>query len=151
VGNRYVIKRNAITPTAGNDILTIIAASGRRGRLISVTVTGQGSSSAAQQIEIGRSTSGTTGGGALTPGKADHTDQPSAAFTYDTTWSVQPTLDTHSEVVGWNALGGAFRWIAAAGKMFEIRGAATAEQLSIRATSGVTFQAMSISVIFEED
>lgn len=151
MGNRYIVKQQAVTPTAGNDIITVIAASNRRGRVIEISVAGRGTSSAMQQIEVGRSTSGTTGGGSLTPGKFDHTDEPAAAFTYDTTWSVQPTLDTHSEVIGWNALGGANRWIPPKGSGFEIRGAATAEQLSIRASSGVTFQPMSLSMVFEED
>jgi len=151
MGNRYVIKQQNITPTAGNDIVTIIAASNRRGRLVEISIIGRGTSSAAQQIEVGRSTGGTTGGGALTPGKFDHTDQPSAAFTYNTTWTGQPTLDAHSEVIGWNALGGANRWIPPKGSGFEFRGAGTVEQISIRASAGITFQAMSLSAIIEED
>lgn len=151
MGNRYLIKQQNITPTAGNDIVTIIAATTRRGRLLEVSVSGRGTTSAAQQIEVGRSTVGTTGGGALTPGKLDHTDQPAAAFTYNTTWSVQPTLDAQSEVIGWNALGGANRWIPPKGSALEFRGAGTLEQISIRASTGVTFQAMSLSAIIEED
>ena len=148
MGNRYIIKQQNITPTAGSDILTIISASVRRVRICEVSVAGRGTSSAAQQIEIGRSSSGTTGGGAQTPGKADHTDEPAAVATYNTTWSVQPTLDAHSEVLGWNALGGNNRWIPPAGKILEAR---NGEQLSIRASAGVTFQAASISVIVDED
>jgi hypothetical protein len=148
MGNRYIIKQQNVTPTAGNDILTIISASSRRLRICEIAVAGRGTTSASQQIEAGRSTSGTTSGGTQTPGKLDHTDQPAAAGTYATTWSVQPTLDTHSEVIGWNALGGANRWIPPAGKALEAR---NGEQLSIRASSGVTWQAMSISVVVEED
>jgi hypothetical protein len=148
MGNRYILKR-ALTPTAGSDIWTVLSISSRRGRLIEVSVTGQGTSSAAQTIEIGRSTGGTTGGGAATPGKFDHTDQPAAAFTYNTTWAAQPTLDTHSKVMGWNALGGYANWIAPKGAGYEIR---NAEQLSIRASAtGVTFQAALVSMVFEED
>lgn len=148
MGNRYLIKQQNVTPTAGNDILTILSVANRRGRIVEVSVAGRGSSSAAQQIEVGRSTSGTTGGGAVTPDKFDHVDQPSPAFTYYTTWSVQPTLSTNSEVIGWNALGGANRWIPPKGSGIEIR---NADQISIRASSGVSFQAMSLSVVFEED
>ena len=151
MGNRYVVKQQNITPTAGNDILTVLSVSSRRGRIVEVSVAGRGTSSAAQQIEVGRSTGGTTSGGAQTPGKFDHTDQPAAAFTYATTWSVQPTLDAHSEVIGWNALGGANRWIPPKGSGFEFRGAGTVEQISFRASAGVTFQAMSFSCIIEED
>lgn len=153
MGNRYVLKQNNITPTAGNDIMTIISAASRRIRLTEVTVSGRGTSSAAQQIEFGRSTGGTTGGGALTPSKYDHQDQPAAVSTVDTTWSVQPTLDTHTEILGFNALGGAFRWTppvkggtGAAG--IEVR---NGDNISVRATSGVTFQPLSVSVVYEED
>src|SRR5262245_48094767 len=111
MGNRYIIKQNNVTPTAGNDIMTIVSATGRRTRLLEVSVAGRGSSSAAQQIEVGRSTGGTTGGGALTPNKFDHTDQPNAASVVNTTWAAQPTIDTHTEIIGFNALGGANRWI----------------------------------------
>lgn len=153
MGNRYVLKQNNITPTAGNDIMTIISAANRRIRLTEVTVGGRGTSSAAQQIEFGRSTGGTTGGGALTPSKYDHQDQPAAASTVDTTWSVQPTLDTHTEIANFNALGGAFRWTppvkggpGSAG--IEVR---NGDNISVRATSGVTFQPLSVSVVYEED
>lgn len=148
MGNRYIIKQQNITPTAGNDILTIISASNRRGRVIEVSVAGRGSSSAAQQIEVGYSTGGTTGGGSVTPDKFDHADQPTAAFTYNTTWAAQPSLTTNSEVLGWNALGGANRWIPPRGSALEIRNGA---QISFRASGGVSFQAMSFSCVFEED
>lgn len=148
MGNRYLIKQQNVTPTAGNDILTILSIANRRGRVVEVSVAGRGTSSAAQQIEVGRSTSGTTGGGAVTPDKFDHADEPAPAFTYYTTWSTQPTLSTNSEVIGWNALGGANRWIPPKGSGIEIR---NLDQISIRASSGVSFQAMSLSVVFEED
>src|SRR5262249_18355758 len=122
-------------------------------RLLEVSVAGRSTSSAAQQVEFGRSTGGTTGGGAQTPGKWDNQDIPAAASTVNTTWSAQPSLDTHTEVLGWNALGGANRWTAmGVGKGgsttgIEVRGG---DNISIRASAGVTFQAMSISVLYEE-
>lgn len=148
MGNRYIVKQTNVTPTAGNDIMTIVSPANRRVRLCEVSVAGRGSSSAAQQIDVGRSTGGTTGGGALTPNKYDHTDQPAAASVVNTTWSVQPTIDTHTEVLGYNALGGANRWIPPKGVAVEAR---NGENISIRATSGVTFQGLSISAVFEED
>jgi hypothetical protein len=113
-----------------------------------VSVSGRGTSSASQQIQAGRSTAGTTPGAAITPSKADHSDQPSANFTTATTWAAQPTLETNYQVIGWNALGGANRWIPPKGSMLEAR---NGENISIRAPSGPTFQAMSISVVIEED
>src|SRR6266446_5288968 len=106
MGQRYVILRDNFTPTGGQDALTIISASARRVRLIDLNVVGAGSSSAAQRLLAGRSTGGTTPGGAITPSKAEHSDQPAAASTTATTWSVQPTLETNAHLVGFNALGG---------------------------------------------
>jgi hypothetical protein len=151
MGNRYVVKQQNVLPVAGTDIVTIIAVTQRRGRVVEVSVAGRGVSSAAQQIEVGRSTGGSTGGGAITPGKFDHTDEPVAAFTYNTTWGTPPALDANSEVIGWNALGGANRWIPPKGSGFEFRGAATLEQISVRASTQVTWQNASISVVVEED
>lgn len=153
MGNRYVVHVINVTPTAGNDILTLISAANRRLRLVELTAVGRGSSSAAQQIEFGRAPTGTTPGGAITPNKFDHQDEPTATFTTATTWSVQPAIDVNTEIAGWNALGGAFRWTppvkggSGAGAP-EVR---NGEVISIRATSGVTFQALSLSVVVEED
>ena len=91
---------------------------------------------------------GTTPGGAVTPTKYDHAEQPAAAFTTSTTWSVQPVIDTNAETMGWNALGGANRAIPPKGAAWEAR---NGEVISIRATTGVTFQALSLSVVVEED
>lgn len=145
---RYLVSRDNITPTGGNDVLTCISGANRRIRILEVSVAGRGTTSAAQQINVGRSTGGTTPGGAITPSKADYTDQPAANFTTATTWSAQPTLETNFEVVGWNALGGANRWQPPGGKLIEAR---NGENISIRAPSGPTYQATSISVLIEED
>ena len=150
MGNRYVVQRTNITPTAGNDVVTIVTAASRRARVVQVTVGGLGSTSAAQQLILARSTGGTTGGGAITPDKFEHTDQPAASSTVNTTWAAQPTLGTNGVTLGWNALGGAIVWNApAGGNRIEAR---NAENISLRANStGVTYQALSASVIFEED
>jgi hypothetical protein len=146
---RYIVSQTNITPTAGNDIVTIVSAASRRLRVVQVSISGRGSSSAAQQIQVGRSTGGTTPGGAITPGKADHVDQAAAAFTAPTTWAAQPTLDTNTaKQLGWNALGGANHWNPPKGQMLEAR---NGEEISIRASAGVTFQAMSVDVVVEED
>lgn len=146
---RYIVSQTNVTPTAGNDIITLVSAASRRLRVVQVSVSGRGTSSASQQIQVGRSTGGTTPGGAITPGKADHVDQPAAAFTAPTTWAAQPTLDTNGAAqIGWNALGGANHWTPPKGTLFEAR---NGEELSIRASAGVTFQALSVSVVVEED
>lgn len=149
MGNRYSIKRENFTPTAANDTLTIISASTRRVRVLQVTVGGLGTTSAAQQINVSRSTVGTTPGGAITPSKFEHTEQPAMVSTTATTWATQPTLETNGVVLGWNALGGSIIWNApAGGNKIEAR---NGENISIRAPSGPTYQACSVSAIIEED
>ena len=66
----------------------------------------------------------------------------------NTTWSAQPTLDTHRAPLGWNAIGGALVWNPPGGKALEAR---NAENISITAESGVTYQAMSVAAVYEED
>jgi hypothetical protein len=143
---RYWVSRDNVTPTGGSDVLTLISAANRRIRVIEVSVAGRGSSSAAQQLQIGRASAGTTPGGAIVP-TAGHADQAASTFTTATTWSVQPALSTNYEVIGWNALGGANRWLAPAGSMEARNG----EVISIRAPSGPTYQGVSLSVLVEED
>ncbi len=148
MGNRVILKFKGITPAAGSDIVTIQAATSRRARLVEVSCAGNGATSAYQMIEVGRSTGGSTSGSSVQPGKFDHTDQPAAVHSYFTTWGTQPTLDTNSEVIGFNALGGANRWIPPKGSGLEAR---NGELISIRCSAGSTPQAQSISMIIEED
>jgi hypothetical protein len=151
MGQRYTVSRDNVTPTGGQDVLTLISAASRRIRLVSAKVSGRGSTSAAQQLQIAMNATGTTPGGAITPSKAEHTEQPSATFTTATTWAAQPTLATNYEVLGWNALGGQGAWTTPPGRtqgMFEAR---NGDVISIRAPSGPTYQAMSISAVVEED
>lgn len=151
MGNLYAIMQKNVTPTAGDDILTVVPASNRRVRWRYVNVSGNGSSSAAQSVQVGRSTSGTTGGGSVTPDKYTDSEQPSASASVYTTWSSQPTLGTNTQVLGFNALGGNQSWTPIQPGGFEAR-AANSENLSIRAlSSGVTYQAMNVFAIYEED
>lgn len=147
MGNRYIADIS-LTPTAGNDVMVLIPASGRRARLVQVVVTGDGTTSAAQKLLISRSSGGTTPGGAITPDKADHLQQPSASSAVDTTWSAQPTLVSSGVTLGWNALGGAIVYNVPKG-MFEA--VSNTDYISLRAPSGPTYQACSVSMVFEED
>jgi hypothetical protein len=148
MGIRYVVSQNNVTPTAGNDILTIVSPANRRVELVEVSVNGRGASSAAQSIEAGASTAGTTPGGAVVPDKLDP-DSPAAASVVDTTWSVQPTMGTNKIKLGWNALGGAYRWVKpAGGPGIASRNGAN---ISIRCPAAApTPQAMDLHCIFEE-
>jgi hypothetical protein len=149
MGNRYVVKQKGVTPGSGTDIFTIVSVATRRVRLVEVAVAGNGTTSAYQMIEVGRSSAGSSSSVQVTAGKFDHTEEPaSGAASYPTVWGTQPTLDTNSEVIGWNALGGANRWIPPKGSGLEAR---NGEMVSLRASVGVTFQPMSVSAIVEED
>jgi hypothetical protein len=146
MGVRYVVEQRNVTPTAGNDVLTIVSPSSRRIRLVQVSIAGRGSTSAAQGLEAARSTGGTTGGGAVTPNKFDSIDSPAASSTVNTTWAAQPTLETNAIPLGFNALGGAIVYNVPPGALEARNG----ENISIRAPASYTFQALSVSAVFEE-
>lgn len=152
MGNRYVIKRVNITPAnTTDDMLTVRSATSRRLRIVAVYCNGQGASSAPQGVTISRvGTVGVTAGGAITPDKADHNDQPAATFTTATTWSTQPVVTTNGATLSFNSLGGKDQWTATqfTKGMFEAR---NGEEISIRPTTGTTPQAQSLSVVVEED
>lgn len=147
MGNKYIVEQRNVTPTAGNDVITIASPSSRRARLVQVAVAGRGTTSAAQGLELFRSTAGTTPGGSVTPDKGEHSDQPAASSVCSTTWSVQPTVGTNGVAIGWNALGGAMIYNVPKG-LLEAR---NGECISLRAPASYTFQACSITATFEED
>lgn len=153
MGNRYWVKRVNFTPAnTTDDLVTIKAAASRRARILAVYVNGGGSSSAAQGITVSRVTTvGVTPGGTITPDKADHNDQPAAVFTAPTTWATQPVINTGGALtLSFNALGGKDQWTATqlTRGVLEAR---NSEELSVRPTAGPTPQAMSLSVLVEED
>lgn len=149
MGQRYFVYRT-LTPTAGNDIWTIVPAANRRVTLVQFILAGQGTTSAAQQLLLSRSSGGTTPGGAATPDPFDNADQPAAASTVDTTWAAQPTLGTHQIPIGVNALGGWAVYNPPRSSGLSVRG--NAAYISVRANStGITYQAMGVTAVFEED
>jgi hypothetical protein len=152
MGNLYCVMKNNVTPTAGQDVFTIQPAANRRVRFRYANVQGNGSSSAAQSLQFGRSTAGATGGSPITPDKYNDTQQPAAASTVNTTWTVQPTIGTNTQVLGFNALGGNQSWTPIQPGGFEANAAVSSEMLSVRAlASGVTYQALNVMVLYEED
>jgi len=147
VGNRYTVEFSG-TPVSPNDFVTCISGTNRRIRILRVDVSGAGSSSAAQGLKLARSTLGTTPGGAITPSKSEHSDQPVANFTTATTWVAQPTIEANGYMIGYNALGPG-QWQAnAKTPTLEAR---NGENISLRALAGFTYQACKISLLIEED
>jgi len=153
-GNRYLWSPTTkiFTPVSATAIVQFTPLSGRRGRVWQVIVTGAGTTSAAQQLVLGRPAAiGITPATNVAPDKWDHDQEPAAAFNYYTTFGTQPTAPANSIVLGFNALGGTAIWNAPAqtGKLETVGG--TDAIVLIGAASGITYQACSVSIIFEED
>lgn len=109
----YTLSRSNTALSTTNDWATIIGGSARRFRILEVSFSGMGATSAAAAaLEVGvfLSTGGTTGGGALTPKKWD-TNTATFSGTVNTTWSAQPSLsgDPYARIA-FNAYGGIYRW-----------------------------------------
>lgn len=141
---KYSVGRTNVALSTTNDLMTLITASARRIEIFEVEVAGQGTASAANELDTARSTGGATGGGPLTPGKLD-TDTPAAVTVVNTTWATQPTLGDVLLRLGVNANGGINRWVARPGSEIKAR---NAEQISFR--SGLGTSNVSVHVIFEE-
>lgn len=107
----YSLSRsNTALPASTNDFITIIGAAARTFRLIEASIGGMGTASAANELAIGRSTNGTTSGGAVTNVPLQ-VNQVAAGFTNATTWTTQPTLGNVLLRLPVNANGGLYRWV----------------------------------------
>jgi len=140
----YTVSRKNVTPTVGNDLMTIVAPATSVIRIKRIRASGEAAASTVMRTIIQRSTGGATGGGALTPEKANTSD-PAASSTVNTTWGTQPTLSgspLYNE--GWNAFGGGFDLTLDGREIYLVN----SEQLSIRADAGTGV--MDVEVEFEE-
>lgn len=127
----YSVSNTAMNTS--NDLMTLIAAANRRVQIVEVIVGGMGTTSAAGEVRVSRSTGGTTGGGALTGQKA-HSDLPTAASTVNTTWSAQPSLSGDPIArIPVNQNGGLAIWRPTKPEEAEFR---NSEQISIRPAVG---------------
>jgi len=138
----YTVSRKGVTPTVGNDLMTIIAPANKMIRIKRIRVTGEATASTAMRTVIQRSTGGTTPGGALTPEKTTTSD-PAASTVVDTTWATQPTLSgspLYNE--GWNAFGGGFDLTLDGRELYLVN----SEQVSIRADAGTGVMSLEAEV-----
>jgi hypothetical protein len=133
---KFSINRQNVTVTNGNDILTIVAATGRRIKLLRCAITANGTASGTQNIvQVARAgTAGVTPGGAITAQGlyADST----AASTVNTTWGTQPVVPANAGFAYNLSSNGAIRteaWLPE--DAIEAR---PAENISIRSISGST-------------
>lgn len=142
----YTVQVSNTALSTSNDLLTLIPASNRLVRIVEVSVAGMGTASSANELGVYRSTGGTTGGGAITPGKISST-APTAASTVNTTWTGQPTLGSKLFALGVNSNGGIYRWVARPGEEPLFIGGT--DQLSLRSAVGTGN--VSVHVVFDED
>ena len=149
MGNKYIVKFENVTLSA-TEAPTLSSASGRRLRVLEVTATGQGTSSAAQAVVMSRSATGTTPTNTVTPTPHPHAEVPAATFTANRTWVTAPAGATNGIVLGWNALGGAFRWTST--QKIDAMEVRNAEVIVFRLPSGTpAAQPMNLEVLCEED
>lgn len=146
----YSVSRSAFTLSTADDMYTLIGASGRRFRILEVSISGNGATSAAAafcEVGIYLSTGGTTSAGTLTPKKWD-TNTATAATAVHTGWTTDPSLsgDPYARIA-FNNYGGIYQWRPPLNGMRELVFHGV-EQCSIRATVGTS--AVSSHVIFEE-
>ena len=130
----YTVSRASTALSTINDLVTIVASSTKPLRVYLVELKGMGTTSAANAILMDRSTGGTTGGDAITPGKVN-SGSGSASFAVYTTWSAQPTLVGTPYRFGVNANGGIDKFQAFPGGEIQIP---VSGQLSIRSESGTS-------------
>lgn len=140
----YTVTKTSTALSTSNDSVTIVASSTKPLRVYMVDIKGMGTSSAANEVLLSRSSSGTTGGGGITPAKLN-SNANAASFSAYTTWSAQPTLGESLWRFGVNANGAIDKFIAIPGAEIQIP---VSGQLSIRSASGTSNVA--INLLIEE-
>lgn len=131
----FFVNRTSTALSTSNDLLTVIASATKPLRIHMAKLSGMGTTSAANEVLMQRSTGGTTPGGAITPEK-QNTGSAAASFTTATTWAAQPTLSAgplHRFAV--NANGGIDPWVALPGGDISIP---VSGQVSFRSASGTS-------------
>ena len=144
MGSRYSANRTSSALSTTNDTMTIIAPATRALKIWEIRLYGQGTTSAANEVAVARSTGGTTGGGAITPTPLS-TLWAAAATTVNTTWSAQPTLGAVIRRIGVNSNGAYAPLVFMPGSEINVP---PSGQISIRSISGSGN--VTAEVIFEE-
>lgn len=148
MGGFYSLSRsNTALPASTNDFLTILPATARTFRVIEISVGGMATASAANELQLARSSAGTTPGGAVTAQPLQEA-QAAAGFTNATTWAAQPTIGPVLLRIPVNANGGLYRWVRPPGVDHVFVDGDTNEQASFRPAVGTS--AVSFHTIVEE-
>jgi len=140
----YSGTRAGATLATTADLWTLTCPGSGQMRVLESFVGGEATVSTATRIAVQRSTTGTTATN-QTPEKFS-TRSPSAAATFATTWSAQPSLTGAALLFhAFNAFGGGDRWVAQPGQeVYLVNG----ELLSARSASGTPV--VSAHVVWEE-
>lgn len=120
------------SPGTTNDVLTITAAASRHAFVHEVSVGGEGTTSAAGELDVARATTVGATPTAQTPEKIDP-DSASPGATLATAWTTQPVVSAVKILrLPVNANGGVYRWVAKPGMEIVLRGTGVEGQLSLR-------------------
>lgn len=137
------------TPGTTNDVLTLTSAAVRRAFLHEVSVSGLGTASAANELDVARATTVGATPTAQTPEKIDP-HSAAAASTVATAWTTQPVVSAVKLLrLGCNSNGGVYRWVAKPGEEIACYDTVTTGQLSFRFGVGGS-QQMGVHIVFEE-
>jgi hypothetical protein len=108
----YNIIKSNTTPTAAQDLFTIISNSARSFGIIELDAEGAGTASAYTEMGVYRvGTAGTTGGGAITPVPVNPALAAFGGLVY-TTWTGQPTIGALIHTMPVNSNGQRYFWRA---------------------------------------
>ena len=138
----YTVSKTATALSTNIDAMTIVASATKPLRVYIVDIKGMGTASAANEVCLHRSTSGTTGGGAITPAPVN-SGAGAASFAVYTSWSAQPTLGAVVWRFGVNANGGIDKFVAIPGAEIQVP---VGGQVSIRSYSGTSSAAINLLV-----
>lgn len=154
----YGASQSPTAPGTTNDILTLTAAASRIALVHEISISGEGTASAANELIVNRPTTLGITPVAQVPAQFDPDNAASGATVAAMSaanasgWTTQPVLATISLMrLGCNSNGGVYRWVAKPGEEIRLRSNATVSvsQLSLRMGLGGA-QQMGVHLIFED-
>lgn len=141
----YTVTRTSAGLSTSQDLLTLVASATKPLRVYIADIKGMGTSSAANEVLMSRSTGGTTGGNAITP-QPNNAGSGAASFSAYTSWAAQPTLAVQPLWrFGVNANGGIDKFVAVPGAEISVP---VGGQISFRSATGTSN--VTINVLVEE-
>ena len=151
----YTASVSNVTLSTSNDSITLTPGANRRIQLLSVSVGGMGTASAANELGVFQVTTvGVTGAGAITPNACSGDGlAPASASTVNTAWTTQPVVGGEIISLPVNSNGGLYRYKFAPDEPVYAVGLAAATrvtpQISFRSKVGTG--SVSITITWMED